>query len=53
MGVTALVLRLSDKDTLIDHIVYHSCISLSLEEIREVQKGMSTLGVCSIFFCTN
>ena len=51
MGVTAPVLHLSDKDTLIDNIVYHSCISLSLEEIREVQKGMSTLGVCIIFFC--
>ena len=53
MGVTAPVLHLSDKDTLIDNIVYHSCISLSLEEIREVQKGMSILGVCIIFFCTN
>ena len=46
MGVTTPFLDLSaDKDTVIKNIIHHCCISLCLEEIRSVQKGMSTLGV--------
>ena len=46
MGVTTPFLDLSaDKDTVIKNIIHHCCISLCLEEIRSVQKEMSTLGV--------
>ena len=46
MGVTTPFLDLSaNKDTVIKNIIHHCCISSCLEEIRSVQKGMSTLGV--------
>ena len=46
MGVTAPFLHLSaDKDTVIKNIIHYCYISSCLEEIRIVQKGMSTLGV--------
>ena len=51
MGVTAPFLHLSaDKDTVIKNIIHHCCISSCLEEIRSVQKGMSTLGVGVVLF---
>ena len=51
MGVTARFLHLSaDKDTVIKNIIHHCCISSCLEEIRSVQKGMSTLGVGVVLF---
>ena len=51
MGVTTLFVDLSaDKDTVIKNIIYHCCISSCLEEIRRVQKGMSTLGVSIVLF---
>ena len=51
MGVAAPFLYLSaDKDTVIKNIIHHYCISSCLEEIRSVQKGMSTLGVSIVFF---
>ena len=46
MGVAAPFLHLSaDKDTVIKNIFHYCYISSCLEEIRSVQKGMSTLGV--------
>ena len=51
MGVTVPFLHLSaDKDTAVKNIINHCCISSCLEEIRNVQKGMSTLGVSIVFF---
>ena len=51
MGVTTPFLDLSaDKDTVIKNIIHHCCISSCLEEIRSVQKGMSTLGVGVVLF---
>ena len=51
MGVTTPFLHLStDKDNVIKNIIHHCCISSCLEEIRSVQKGMSTLGVSIVLF---
>ena len=51
MGVTTPFLQLStDKDNVIKNIIHHCCISSCLEEIRSVQKGMSTLGVSIVLF---
>ena len=51
MGVTTPFLHLStDKDNVIKNIIHHCCISSCLEEIRSVQKGMSTLGVGIVLF---
>ena len=51
IGVTATFLHLSaDKDTVIKNVIHHCCISLCLEEIRSVQKGMSALGVSVVLF---
>ena len=51
MGVTARFFHLSaDKDTVIKNIIHHCCISSCLEKIRSVQKGMSTLGVSTVYF---
>ena len=38
------------KDNAIKNIIHHCCISSCLEEIRSVQKGMSTLGVSIVLF---
>ena len=50
MGVTTPFLHLSaDKNNVVKNI-HHCCISSCLEEIRSVQKGMSTLGVSIVLF---
>ena len=51
VSVTAGFLHLSaDKDTVIKDIIHRCYISLCLEEIRSVQKGMSTLGLSIVLF---
>ena len=51
MDVTAPFLHLSaDKDTVIKNIIHYCCISLCLEEITSIQKGISTLGVSIVLF---
>ena len=51
MGVTAPFLHLpDDKDTVIQNIIHHCCMSSYLEETRSVQKGMSSLGVSLVLF---
>ena len=51
LGVISPFLHLSaDKDNVIKNIIHHCCISSCLEEIRSVQKGMSTLGVSIVLF---
>ena len=51
MGVNTPFLHLStDKDNVIKNIIHHCCISSCLEEIRSVQKGMSTLGMRKVLF---
>ena len=51
MGVNTPFLHQSaDKDNAIKNIIHHCCISSCLEEIRSVQKGMSTLGVSIVLF---
>ena len=51
LGVVSPFLHLSaDKDNVIKNIIHHCCISSCLEEIRSVQKGMSTLGVSIVLF---
>ena len=51
MGVTTPFLHLStDKDNVIKNIIHHCCTSSCLEEIRSVQKVMSTLGVSIVLF---
>ena len=51
MGVTAPFLHLpDDKDTVIKNIIHHCCMSSCLEEIRSVQKGMSSLDVGLVLF---
>ena len=51
MGVSVPFLHVpADKDTVIENIIHHCCILPCLEEIRSVQKGMSTLGVSVVFF---
>ena len=51
MGITAPPLHLSaDKDTVIKSIIKNYCTSSCLEEIRGVQKGMSTFGVSIMLF---
>ena len=51
MGVTTPFLDISaDKDTVIENIVHHCCISSCLEEIRSFQKRTSILGVSIVLF---
>ena len=51
MDITAPFLHLpADKDTVNKNIIHHCYISSCLEEIRSVQKGMSTLDVSIVLF---